>query len=471
MPQIAVQRAPRNNDELWWFVLATWGVAIPRVAVCEGHCAPFDAFADAFFARSSIAIWKASRGFGGKTQLLSILGMTELVALGAFVTILGGSGAQSQRVHETMSEAWHFPGAPKHLLIKEPTRFETYLKNGGKARTLMASSKSVRGPHPQRMRMDEIDEMELPILTAAQGQPMRKKSLITGDMIETNTVFSSTHQYPDGTMTAMLREAEERGWRVYHWCYKESSNSIDGWLKMEEVERKRGEVPAAMFAAEYDLQEPNFQGRAIDEEAVDDMFEPEWHVCAGKEGIYYQFLAPARDRDYITGADWAKAKDYTVITTWDVTTTPWKLAAFERIHRRPWPDMVSRLNQRWARYGGKVAHDATGIGGVVSDFIEYPPGAYREDLSEVIMAGRARLEMVTELVNAVENRDLLAPRVQSMYDEFRFVTPADLYNIGANAHLPDTISSTALALTMRTRFSRHPAGLISIGRDKSPWKI
>jgi len=53
--------------------------------------------------------------------------------------------------------------------------------------------------------------------------------------------------------------------------------------------------------------------------------------------------------------------------------------------------------------------------------------------------------MVTEVVQAVENGDLLAPRVKSMYDDFRFVTPEDLYNIGTTAHLPDSIASTALA--------------------------
>lgn len=752
--QYVIQRAPQNDTELWYAVRAAWGVKIPRVAVCEDHCAPFDAFAEAYFARTPIAIWKASRGFGGKTQTLSLLGMSELAFLGAFVTILGGSGEQSRRVHETMSEAWHYRGAPKHLLARDPTKNDTYLSNGGKARTLMASSRSVRGPHPQRLRMDEIDEMELAILTAAQGQPMRKQNQ-RGEMLETNTVFSSTHQYPDGcvvaetpvltkrgeipiievttddyvmtrqgwrrvdamilsgyrnvvevtlsngrvltctddhriaantpdgwniprwmsvgdevyginpefvvpeplfgprnlaeseptiscleagadslasfaetgtpvvegsvlvaewmvvdtlgfgsvdgcgadasknigglgnsteairpdagvnsalvvdlesfgdgsnkaevspamstssevfpvdptvplglsalpepvlrvssifepnadntapgtepvfivdishtnrvlvpvydlqvqdvheffgagivihnTMTYMLREAAERGWSVRSWCYKECSNPLDGWLKMEEVERKRSEVPASMFAAEYDLQEPNFQGRAIDEESVNRMFDPAWAIVDGKEGFYYQFIDPRPDRDYITGVDWAKKQDFTIITTWDTTVLPWKLAAFEKINRRPWPVMIGRLNKRWAMYGGTVVSDALGIGSVINDYIEFPRGSSRNDLVEFSMAGKVRSEMITELVQAVENGDLLAPRVKSMFDDFRFVTPEDLYNVGSTAHLPDSIASTALAWTARKRQERAPASVISLTRDNgSPWKI
>lgn len=467
--QFILDRMPQNNEELWWWVRAAWGVKIPRQRVCPGHCAPFDAFADAYFARAPIGIWKASRGFGGKTQLLSILGMSELVALGAFVTILGGSGAQSQRVHETMTEAWHFEKSPSYLLLKDPTKFDTYLTNGGKARTLMASTKSVRGPHPQRMRLDEIDEMEMNVLTSAQGQPMRKRNK-DGVLLDTNTVMSSTHQYPDGTMTAILRRAKEEGWPIYHWCFRESANPIDGWLTWEEINRKKSEIPSNMWDAEYELQEPSFEGRAIDEDAVDAMFSPELGQFKGAEGKYIELLPPRADRDYITSADWAKARDYTVIGTWDVTEEPWRMVAFERIARRPWPVMVGRLNKRWLRYGGKVVHDETGIGGVVNDYIEFPRYARPEDLTGVTMAGRYRQEIITEYVNAVEKGLLIAPRIEYMYDEHRFVTPEDLYNLSASAHLPDSVAMGVLAWSLRSRFHRIAVPVeTSMSRDSSPW--
>src|SRR5947209_8593214 len=139
-------RWPQNDAELWAFVAAVWGVEIPRVRICALHKSPFEAFADSFFARSPVSVWKASRGFGGKSYLLATLGVTEQLVFGADVTILGGSGAQSARVHEYMRTRWAARFAPRHLLIAEPTLYETRLSNGGRIRALMASQTSVRGP-------------------------------------------------------------------------------------------------------------------------------------------------------------------------------------------------------------------------------------------------------------------------------------------------------------------------------------
>ena len=61
-----------DRDVLAW-IEATFGVRIPAVACCEGHVAPAQAFLDALFARAPVALWIASRGFGGKTSLLALL--------------------------------------------------------------------------------------------------------------------------------------------------------------------------------------------------------------------------------------------------------------------------------------------------------------------------------------------------------------------------------------------------------------
>lgn len=739
-----LERFPESDSELWWYVLFMWGVQLPKTAVCPGHQSPFQAFADAYFARHPVNVWKASRGFGGKTFTLSLLGMTELVNLGAFVTILGGSGAQSMRVHETMTELWERPRAPKHLLAKEPTKYDTYLTNGGKVRTLMASQKSVRGAHPQRLRLDEIDEMELGILTAAQGQPMRKK--INGVWVDTNTVMSSTHQYPDGTMTWALRTAKERNWPVYHWCYRETSDRT-GWLDPQEVERKRMEISQYMWcvpdnelvqtargdvkvqeiqagdrvwtregwkpvkrlnkmsvqkyltvtttdgrqyratakhrvatpdgwkqtgdlrvgdsilasdpshvlsvartalpmalgvggelrgvmpvgagvggsvprvvndvvtpahqlqmagvgtrgvstdvvdgqairdgadvsvvcetmgvsepldpadsvpvlglgslpdpalvgiyersgfeicldidnpgsasalvsaglasfdpasghlgsavgtvvchvesvlgsgtssqtwdievedcheftiqgvilhnSTEYELQEPSLEGRAFDTDAVNLMFDHTLGDFKGADGEYIELEAPRADRDYVTGADWAKEKDWTVIWTYDTTDADnWRVVAYERMGRRPWPVMVGRLSTRWRWYGGKVVHDATGIGNVVSDYIEIPRGARREHLIDVTMGGRVRSDILSNYVSAVESGHIKSPMIEHAYEEHKFATVDDMYGSG---HLPDSVSAAALAWSARNTWRKAIGAKpdISIKRAASPWK-
>ena len=88
--------------------------------------------------------------------------------------------------------------------------------------------------------------MPLPVLDAAQGQPMDRAG------VQAQTVISSTHQHPDGTMTAVLQRAADRGWPVYQWCYRETLEP-HGWLTEDQVTRKRLELPRTMWETEYEL--------------------------------------------------------------------------------------------------------------------------------------------------------------------------------------------------------------------------
>ncbi len=203
---------------------------IPRKQIVDGHVAPFTAFSDAYFAEHNVAVWVASRGFGGKSFLLALLALTEQITLGASVNILGGSGEQSQRVHAYLSGSdptvagkfWDAPSAPRHLLVGDPTKTETRTSNGGIVRALMASVRSVRGPHPSRLRADEVDDFDIVIFDAAMGQTMGT------DNVKAQTVCSGTHHNPNGTMTEILRRADERGWPVYRWCLPPDGKIVDG---------------------------------------------------------------------------------------------------------------------------------------------------------------------------------------------------------------------------------------------------
>jgi hypothetical protein len=85
--------------------------------VLRGPQTPWDAVHDAFFARSVAAIWKASRGLGGKSFTLAALGLAEALFLRADVNILGGSGDQSKRVLESIGKLWEHPQFPRQCLI------------------------------------------------------------------------------------------------------------------------------------------------------------------------------------------------------------------------------------------------------------------------------------------------------------------------------------------------------------------
>lgn len=426
-----IGRAPRTDEELWEYVATLWGVQIPRDRCCADHQSPFEAFAHAFFARSRVAVWVASRGFGGKSFLLATLGLTEQVALGAYVAILGGSGQQSERVHEYMRKHWEFPVAPRGLLLDDPTARETKLRNGGHVKALMASAPAVRGPHPSRLRLDEADEMDLAIFDAAMGQPM------STSRVPAQTVIASTHHYPDGTMTEILRRAAERVWPVFTWCYRETVEP-HGWLPTAEIEAKRQEVTAQMFANEYDLQEPSPESRAIQPSAIAQAFSAELGEFAGADHEAIEAEPPQPGGRYVHGADWAKQQDHTVVVTLRTDCRPVRLVAFERVQRRPWPVMVALLDQRIDRYGGEAAHDNTGLGQVVADLLHH-------DVRPVMMVGRDRQDLLTDYVGAIERNEIRFPDIRWMHGEHKFATVRDLYGTAGQGHTPDSVVAGALA--------------------------
>ena len=431
------------EDDLERFLLECFNVRLPKKAVCQHHAAPWRAFCDAYFARSRVSVWKASRGFGGKTFMLALLGLTEALTLKADVNILGGSGEQSRRVHEAMARLWSAPGAPLELLQSEPGKRETRLRFGNVVQALMASQASVRGPHPQRLRLDEVDEMDLSILDASMGQTMSTLG------VPAQTVISSTHQNPDGTMSEVLKRAAAKDWPVFEWCFEETQQP-HGWLLRSEIAAKRSEVTESMWQTEYELQEPSPEGRAINTEAVATMFQEALGRFRGADGEYVEIEAPVTADDlkprqhgprraagrYSHGADWAKERDWTVITTLRIDVTPMRVVAWQRVQRRPWPAMVALLDQRITRFGGAACHDGTGIGSVVDDLLT-------RRVEKVIMVGRARADLLTEYVSFIERQEVVAPFIEFMEREHRYARNQDLYVAGG--HPPDSIVSGALA--------------------------
>lgn len=458
----------RTPDDLEAFIWNTFRLRISKSTACrdqgvpghEHHCSPWDAFCYAYFATGPICLWKASRGFGGKSFMLSLLVTVEGITLKADVKVLGGSEDQSVNVLKYSKGLWEAGDDLQQFLKTEPGTTETTLIWGNTIHALPASMKAVRGPHPQRLRLDEFDETKLAIIEAAQGQPMSK------GWVQSQTVLSSTHHYPNGPYTEMKRRAADRGWPIFEWCYRENMVSNGGWLADEEVTRKQVEIGSRMWAVEYEGQEPSAEGRAFDSQAVIDMFRkpdevailarhPDGRIDYGTDPIGY-LEPPVDGGSYCHGADWAKKTDHTVQHTLRRDSRPLKLVATRRTQKEPWPTMVGYLNERVTAYGGSGLHDETGIGNVVEDYLNAP------GMAGFIMVGRDRADLLTEYVAGVERHEIVCPwpdplddsaearAIRVMKDEHLYATVDDLYGSGGKAHLPDTVAAGALAYRAAT---------------------
>lgn len=457
--------APKTDDELWEAVKYYLNIEIPRTHVCEGtdrfcNCSPFQAFADAYFARNGpIHVWHASRGFGGKSFMLATLTQAEAIFMGAKANLLGGSGEQATRVlnymygEEVPDVLWDAPNAPRNLVSggyeAGSLKRQTMLDNGGYIRALMASTRSVRGPHPERLRLDEIDEMDLVIFDAAMGQTMALRD------IPAHTVCSSTWHYSDGTMTEILERAKDNGWPVYRWCYMENLTSNGGWLPDSEVERKKQEVPKVMFEVEYDLSEPNPGDRAIDPDAVKDMFKKELGEYTGKEHrVNIEVEKPEHGFVYLSGTDWAKRSDWTIqvilkeLAKYDEDAPEGhvrlRLVLFSKGGRKPWPVLVGNMEKNLAVFGEETdiysAHDETGIGDVIGDYM-----AENVESTGLWMAGRLRHTILSDYISAVEHGYIECPDIEWMRREHELASNDDVFGTG---HLPDSIQAMALAYYM-----------------------
>lgn len=422
----------RSERKLAAAVYYLFGVVIPNVQVCPHHSTPWRAFADGFFARSPVVLWKASRGFGGKSFLLSLLGSMLAIAERAEVNVLGGTGQQSKRVLETLDRLWAFPALKREDLVLAQSVHRIALTNGAYVQALMASQASVRGAHPQRLLLDEIDEMDLGIFDAAQGQTMNRDGILAG------VVGASTQQHARGTMHTVLRRAVEKEWLVHEWCYRESMRSDAnpwGWLTKDEVDRKLATVSEAMRRAEYEGEEPDPEGLAIDTESVRKMFQRDLAEYTGTEREGFELEPPVPEGRYATGADWAKEVDRTVISTLRIDCKPARLVAFWAGRKEPYPKMATRLDDRVKRYPGPAAHDRTGVGNVVADLL----GTAAQG---IVLVGRERNDLLVDYIASVERGEIVAPMVSLAYDEHRYATNDEVFG---KEHLPDTVCSLALA--------------------------
>lgn len=447
--RIVLQRPPVTKDELWWVVYALFGVQIPRIQVCPDHVAPFDAFAEAYFGNEdNWVLWYGSRGTG-KSLMLALLALTKSAVAEINVVLLGGSMAQSNNVHEHVTNLLDHDTAPVHT-VSNQIKTELTFHAGNWVRPIPASQKTVRGPHPQMTLLDEIDEMERAIYDAAMGQALEKENA-RGVKVREMVVASSTWQNPVGTFQEVRDEALSKGMPIRTWCYREvlkTEENPSGWMDPAFIERKRKSVPAEMFRVEYELGEPAGDARAIDSQKLIDSLRDLEVVDEHHKGSddMWRFAYPETAGTYAAGADWAKEKDKTVITVCRTDVRPRQVVYVRRMNRRPWPEMIKAFDDVTLEYQAVSAHDGTGIGNVVNDMID-------ERTYKVVMVGRDRVLLLTEYIAALENGEYALPRKSPLFASHKAATVNDVYSTGTGRkyHLPDDVAAMAIMHRAATR--------------------
>ncbi len=133
--------------------------------------------------------------------------------------ILGGSLEQSMLSYEAM-KIFRDETDPLNARVQgDILQSKTDFKNKSKVSILAASIKSVRGPHPQALKLDEVDEIDPIVYNAALSQPLSKfgHTSVLG-------MFSTNHNIM-GQMDKALAKAKESGTSIYKYCIWECIES------------------------------------------------------------------------------------------------------------------------------------------------------------------------------------------------------------------------------------------------------
>lgn len=257
--------APRTKEQFASWINAFFNFKIPWdwEKRCKTHSYPLDAMWDAYSEQTQFSIWYANRS-GGKTYDLSVLSHVEtLFKPNCGINVVGGSLEQSQKTIAYLSDFWQNEKAPKHMLINKEVAGRGYkLTNGSWVRALAASSKSVRGSHQPKLRIDECDELDEKVYQAALGQP---KSMYG---IPENVIVSSTLHVPFGLMSEIIDKRHETKAKLYQWCIEEVKEPHGFWTN-EEIETKKRQITKAMWKSEFLCLRPKLGESIFDFESVE----------------------------------------------------------------------------------------------------------------------------------------------------------------------------------------------------------
>lgn len=197
--------APQTDDELWDFLNDEMGLRMPRVAVIEGHTAPFQILADLFFRRTTSAIIIGNRG-GGKTFLMALLHYLN----GRF-----RRNVEALTAGATLEQGLRCYQAFKQMVVKyggdldgEPIQKITKWKSGCELRVVAGTPKAMNGPHPAVVHRDEVDQFHPEAFEEGNNMAQSKMN-DDGTVIPAQDIKTSTRKSKTGRMQQMVDEREE----------------------------------------------------------------------------------------------------------------------------------------------------------------------------------------------------------------------------------------------------------------------
>ena len=241
------------------------------------------------------ALISAGRGTG-KTEALSVLAIWYVFVLPLTdpgtpmkVVILAGSEKQAKICYSYVTSFIQRIDFLKDSLAKQPTENEVLFKDGSYIRPLTASEKSVRGPHPDILIIDEACQADDDLITAAM--PM------IGTSRYPRLVFSSTPDVYYSLFVKILNGKNEfTEFQRFVWSAEDCPTVGKGFLSSQKKWLDSGKFGIEYLGIPY-----SFSGRVFPLEQL-------------RECVKYRGLIREKDGPLYAGVDWGYSPAPTVLT-------------------------------------------------------------------------------------------------------------------------------------------------------------
>lgn len=366
--------------------------------------------------RSKRVIVAKSRQIG-ISQVVAFIVATEMLNGGTALIISRDQGAAGEFLGYVRTALVNDPHAPE---LVTDNSYELELTNGGRAVAQPATRKAGRGTPATLVVLDEQAWQEyaaliwtavLPTLATTEGRLF---------------VLSTPNGY--GNLFHELWEVAQdaaSGWSPHFlpwWVHPDWKAEPDWAARKKEEDHLTDEA----FAQEYDVDFAR-SGSAV--------FEPNhiealWRMPA--------FLPPLPGHKYVTAWDIARKQDAFVGFTFDISTSPFQVVAYERELRKSYPDQASAIETRHRTYPGRTVVESNGVGDPLIQFL-----SIRVD--EFQTTALTKRNAIDALQLLVQRHELISPLIPQWKRELT------LYQRKDEALVQDTVMAAAIAALIAGR--------------------
>lgn len=158
---------------------------------------------------------------GGKTLDFAVLSLLDSLANDNCESAnLGAIQAQAHRCYRYMQGIINSSKIFRGFTKGDGTIQRREFMNRSSIEVLVATMTGVNSPHPQKLKMDEVELIPWVILQEALSMVQSK-----GD-VKGVTVLGSTRKFATGPMQKLLEQGDGRGMKIFSWCILETMEAF-----------------------------------------------------------------------------------------------------------------------------------------------------------------------------------------------------------------------------------------------------